>query len=71
MARQAERRAHLDLQVGMLAEQELTTVLQMQQKICQHLGVNVLDEKKEVRDFAKATDVHELARELEQKLPEH
>ena len=71
MARQAERRAHLDLQVSMLAEQELTTLLQMQQKICQHLGVNVVEEKKEVKDFAKATDVHQLARELEQKLPEH
>src|ERR1700691_3233176 len=36
MARQAERRAHLDLQVGMLAEQELTVVLQLLQKLCQH-----------------------------------
>jgi uncharacterized membrane protein len=34
MARQAERRSHLDLQVGMLAEQELTMVLQMLQKLC-------------------------------------
>ena len=71
MARQAEKRAHLDLQVGMLAEQELTTLLQMQQKICQHLGVSVVEEKKEVKDFAKATDVHQLARELDQQLPEH
>jgi uncharacterized membrane protein len=71
MARQAERRSHLDLQVGMLAEQELTTLLQIQQKICQHLGVNVVEEKKEVTDFAKATDVHQLARELDQQLPEH
>jgi uncharacterized membrane protein len=70
MARQAEKRAHLDLQVGMLAEQELTTLLQMQQKICQHLGVSFIEEKKEMQDFAKATDVHELARELDQKLPE-
>lgn len=70
MARQAEKRAHLDLQVGMLAEQELTTLLQMQQKICRHLGVNVIEEKKEVKDFAKATDVHQLARELDQQLPE-
>jgi hypothetical protein len=31
----------------------------------------VVEEKKEVKDFAKATDVHQLARELEQKLPEH
>src|ERR1700730_9964543 len=29
MMRQAERRSHLDLQVGMLAEQELTTVLHL------------------------------------------
>jgi uncharacterized membrane protein len=71
MARQAERRSHLDLQVSMLAEQELTTLLQMQQKICQHLGVNVEEEKKEVKVFAKATDVQHLARELEEHLPEH
>jgi uncharacterized membrane protein len=41
MARQAERRSHLDLQVGMLAEQELTMMLQMLQKLCQHAGVDV------------------------------
>jgi len=41
MARQSERRSHLDLQVGMLSEQELTTILQMLQKLCQHMGVNV------------------------------
>jgi uncharacterized membrane protein len=70
MSRQSEKRAHLDLQVSMLAEQELTTMLQMQQKICMHLGVNVVDEKKEVKDFAEATDVHKLARDLDQNLPE-
>src|ERR1019366_6129291 len=32
MARQSERRSHLDLQVGMLSDQELTTILQMLQK---------------------------------------
>jgi len=38
MARQSERRSHLDLQVGMLSEQELTTILQMLEKLCQHVG---------------------------------
>ena len=38
MSRQSERRSHLDLQVGMLSEQELTTILQMLQKLCQHMG---------------------------------
>ena len=69
MTRQAERRAHLDLQVGMLAEQELTAVLQMQHKICQRLGINVESEKQELKGFSDATDVSKLASELEDKLP--
>jgi uncharacterized membrane protein len=69
MARQAERRSHLDLQVGMLSEQELTTILQMLQKLCQHMGVNVESSKQEVQSFSKTTDVHKLASELEDKLP--
>ena len=70
MARQSDRRSHLDLQVGMLSEQELTTILKMLQKLCQHLGVNVDSSNQEVRSFSKTTDVHKLASELEQKLPE-
>jgi len=70
MARQSERRSHLDLQVGMLSEQELTTILQMLQKLCQHMGVNVDSSKQEVQSFSKTTDVHKLASELEDKIPE-
>jgi uncharacterized membrane protein len=70
MAHQSERRSHLDLQVGMLSEQELTTILQMLQKLCQHVGVNVDYSKQEVLSFSKTTDVHKLASELEDKLPE-
>src|SRR5450631_2332476 len=70
MARQSERRLHLDLQVGMLSEQELTTILQMLQKLCQHVGVNVDSSKQEVQSFSKTTDVHKLASELQDKLPE-
>jgi len=70
MARQSQRRSHLDLQVGMLSEQELTTILQILQKLCQHMGVNVDSSKQEVQSFSKTTDVHKLANELEEKLPE-
>jgi uncharacterized membrane protein len=69
MARQAEKRSHLDLQVGMLAEQELTAVLQMQHKICQRLGIDVESAKQELRGFSDATDVSKLASDLEDKLP--
>ena len=69
MARQAEKRSHLDLQVGMLAEQELTAVLQMQHKICQRLGIDVESTKQELKGFSDATDVSKLASDLEDKLP--
>ena len=70
MARQAERRSHLDLQVGMLAEQELTMMLQLLQKLCQHAGVDVKSAALQVQGFSETTDVHKLATELEEKLPE-
>src|ERR1700694_3132138 len=70
MSRQAERRAHLDLQVGMLAEQELSTLLQMQHKICQRLGIEGGSTAHELKNFADATDVSKLASELEDKLPD-
>lgn len=69
MARQGEKRAHLDLQVGMLAEQELTTLLQMQHKICQRLGIDVESAKHELKKFSDVTDIHKLATELDDKLP--
>jgi uncharacterized membrane protein len=70
MARQADRRSHLGLQVSMLSEQELTTILQMLQKLCQHIGVNVESSKQEVQSFTKTTEIHKLASELEDRLPE-
>jgi uncharacterized membrane protein len=70
MARQAERRSHLDLQVGMLAEQELTMVLQMLQKLCQHSGIDMKSTTQQVQGFSETTDVQKLASELEEKLPD-
>jgi uncharacterized membrane protein len=69
MSRQSERRSHLDLQVSMLSEQELTTILQMLHKLCEHMGVDVNSTKQEVQSFSKTTDVHKLANELDDKLP--
>ena len=70
MARAAERRSHLDMQIGMLAEQELTTVLQMLQALCEHSAVDVRSSSQQVEDFKDATDVRKLANELAKKLPD-
>jgi uncharacterized membrane protein len=68
LSRQSDKRAHLDLQLGLLAEQELTAVVQMLHKLCEHEGVNV-DYSKHAKTFGEATDVHRIARELDEELP--
>jgi uncharacterized membrane protein len=70
MTRQAERRAHLDLQVNLLAEQENTMMLRMLRSLCEHAGIQpeVLDD--EVRSLFDKTDLHGLMRDLQKELPE-
>jgi uncharacterized membrane protein len=70
MTRQSDKRAHLDLQISILAEQEMTLMLRMQQKLCRHLGVEVEDVRKEADQLVEETDVQRLVESLEEKLPE-
>jgi len=69
MARQSDKRAHLDLRVNMLAEQEMTMMLRMLRQLCEHLGVRVETVREEARELLEATDVHRLVNTLEDKLP--
>jgi uncharacterized membrane protein len=67
LTRDADKRAHLDLQINMLAEQESTATLKMLEQICQHLGI--AGQGDEEHELATATDVSELAKSLDDKLP--
>ncbi|HEX8268120.1 MAG TPA: DUF1003 domain-containing protein [Pyrinomonadaceae bacterium] len=69
MSRQSDRRAHLDLQISILAEQEMTMMLRMQQKLCEHFGVDVEAIETEAEQLMSETDVKHLVGELEEKLP--
>jgi len=70
MTRQADRRAHLDLQVNLLAEQENTMMLRMLRSLCEHAGIRpeVVDD--DVRSLFDKTDVHGLMHDLQNELPE-
>jgi uncharacterized membrane protein len=70
MTRQADKRAHLDLQVDMLAEQELTAILQMVQALCKKQGVEVTLRDERLKELIKETDVHRVAAALDDRLPE-
>jgi len=69
MTRTADKRAHLDLQVDLLAEQELTTMLQMLHALCAKLGVEVTVNDDQMQALLNETDVHELASALDDRLP--
>ncbi|MCI0458156.1 MAG: DUF1003 domain-containing protein [Gemmataceae bacterium] len=63
--RQAERRASLDLQIGLLAEQETTKTLQMLSRICDRLGLEEVAHDRELQQMIQTTHVQTLAQELQ------
>jgi uncharacterized membrane protein len=69
MTRQADRRAHLDLQVNLLAEQESTATLRAVQAIAQHLGVDPRMYATEAA-LAEETDIEHLAAKMDATMPD-
>ncbi len=69
MSQRADHRNHLDLQVNMLAEKEITKVLQLQRLICRKLEIREGDMDAEVVELSNVTAIDNLAHELEEKMP--
>lgn len=65
LSHQGDKRAHLDLQVDLLAEREMTAVLQLLHDIAEHLGVKESMTAEQIRDLAAKTDIHQLTHKLE------
>lgn len=64
MTKQADKRAHLDLQINMLDEQETTMILKMVQKIASHLGLEKIEE---TPDLCEETDITTVAKIIDEK----
>lgn len=70
MQRLGDRRAHLDLQINLLAEQESTATLRLLARIAERLGIEPEAAVQHERANLEAeTDVKELVTELDRKLP--
>jgi uncharacterized membrane protein len=69
ITRQADRRAHLDLQINLLTEREITLMLRLQKKLCEHFNLETEDAQAETHHLIKETDVEFLVSELEDKMP--
>ena len=65
LKQEEERHAQLDLQVNLLAEQEMTLVLRMLQEVCEHLGLQKTVTSATFKELVKSTDVRRLADSVE------
>jgi uncharacterized membrane protein len=65
LSRQADKRAELDLQIDLLAEREMTAVLQLLKDIARHLDVKVSATSEQLDELTKVTDIHKLTEKLD------
>ena len=68
LTRQSERRAHLDLQVNLLAEQESTRTVALLERIAQRLNIPLPSDSGE-QELAAPTDIREVVSTLDSVLP--
>jgi uncharacterized membrane protein len=72
MSRQTDQRDHLNLQIDLLAEQEMTLMLKMLRRVSERLGVGAADgDEARAERLAEGTNVYELVRTLRRELPEN
>jgi uncharacterized membrane protein len=70
MMLQTDRRDHLDLQVNILTEQELTMALRMLRQLCDHAELPPESENQgKVEELMQETNVHDVMSRLNQELP--
>jgi uncharacterized membrane protein len=70
MSRLSSQRAHLNLQISLLAEQETTKLLQHLQRISAHLGIEESVRDRVVERLSQETHLETLAEELKKTMPE-
>jgi uncharacterized membrane protein len=70
MSRLANQRAHLNLQISLLAEQETTKILQRLKTIADHLDIRETERDEEIERLSQSTHLEVLAEELKRSLPE-
>ena len=69
MSARADERSHLDLQISLLAEQEVSKIIQMLERLSRAQGVERQVVDKDAEEMGETTAVGRLARHLHEKLP--
>jgi uncharacterized membrane protein len=66
LSRQTDKREHLDLQIDLLAEREMTAVLHLLRDIAAHLQVPTTVTADQIRDLIKKTNLRQLTSKVEE-----
>jgi uncharacterized membrane protein len=68
LARRADERDHLMLQILLLAEKEITAVLRMDRQIAAKVGLTGIAGDKEIRELGLQTSIDEVAQTIQENL---
>lgn len=70
MSRRGEERDHLMLQILLLTEKEITTVLSMDRQIAARVGLDKVANNTEVRELSQHTSIEDVAQTIKDTLPQ-
>src|SRR5665213_1948484 len=70
LARRADEREHLMLQILLLTEKEVTAVVSMNQQIASRVGLTDIKNSKEIEQLGQKTSIDEVAQDIQRSLSE-
>lgn len=70
LARRADEREHLMLQILLLTEKEVTAVISMNRQIASKVGLRDMENSKEIEELGRNTSIDEVAQDIQRRLSE-
>src|SRR5580692_10661824 len=70
LARRADEREHLMLQILLLTEKEVTALISMNQQIASKVGLSKMENSKEIEALGQNTSIDEVAQDIQRSLSE-
>jgi uncharacterized membrane protein len=70
LARRADEREHLMLQILLLTEKEVTAVISMNQQIAREVGLTEIKNSEEIEQLGQKTSIDEVAQDIQRSLSE-
>jgi uncharacterized membrane protein len=70
LARRADEREHLILQILLLTEKEVTALISMNQQIASKVGLTEIRNSEEIEQLGRKTSVDQVAQDIQRSLSE-